>query len=1318
MATDIDSLQIELTANATKANNAIDNLVKKIDRLSISLSKLDGGKLTNLANGVQRLSTAMQGMNNIKTTDFTRLAKNLQSLNNLDVSKLSGVSANIQQITTAVSGFSSLSQGAAQIAEVANGIKQLGYSSAEKAVKNIPELAKAMKKLMSELSTAPKVSQNLIDMTNALAKLARTGSSSGKAATSLSTAFNGIRNSSRSATSGIKKLNISLSSIVKKLLPVISVMQLFNFGKQAVEIASQLTEIQNVVDVTFGNFKQKIEDLASTSITDLGMSELTTKQIASRFQAMGTAMGFTKDKMSDMSVELTRLTGDMASFYDASQADVGKALQSIFTGETEPMRKYGIDLTNATIQQWALNNGMNVTVSKMSQLEKAQLRYQYVLANTGAAQGDFLRTQDSWANQVRILKEQLQQLASVVGGTLVNALKPLVQAFNSAMTYIVAFAETISNALGKIFGWKFEKSGGGAGSDIASELGGGADSANNMADGIGKAAGNAKKLKQNLSLLPFDQLNQMSSADSSSDGGGGGSGSGSGGGGSLGSGSAAGGEWTKTDTIWESFESEISSLFELGKYIGDTLSEAMESIDWDSVYAKARGFGSGLASFLNGLISPRLFGNVGKTIAGSLNTALEFLNSFGTTFDWQNFGSSIASGINNFFKTFNFEKFAETINVWIKGSLKTASTLLDETDFVEIGESIGRFLKELDFSGIAEGLAENLYQVIMSAFGMIGGLIDVAPLETVFLAIFGAFQFKGVRELVSGKLIDAFTEILGIFKEGGIIYELFANASLYLSVAFEGLTGIVLPLEAAFAIIVVAITGFVASIKNAWETSETFRSTVIDAFEKVKESLSGAIKKVKEAIDPLVESVKNLGSKFSELYNNSSIKSTIVLLESLVVSIVGSGLSAAIDAVGTAISGLIGVLSSGIGIISSFCEILTGLFTLDFGKIESGFKDLKKSCSDLLESLKETFVSSGEDLIDGLFEGITSALSTIKSWLKEHVTEPITKNFKNLFGIHSPSTVFKEFGTMLIKGLTEGISSKVSDVKEKFGKVKDTITDTWDNVKEKTESKWSDIKTKLSTTWSNITGKSSTEFTATEKNITNSTQNVSKSMDTMSSDTDVKMSNMLRSMTAQFNSQYSTITQVWENISKKTISQVGDMKRGIEGEIPKIASVFSSLPNKISSSLSGLYSIGRNVANSLKSGLQSIHIPMPHISTSWNNIKLGKLNVSLPSFNLKWYKNSGFPDGEVWGMNEAGNPEMVGKVGNKTAVANNKIIADAIEAAVVRGMVQVLSNKNSGNEKTPQYIMNSIVVDKREIAKVITEAQESRERRFNPSPAF
>ena len=724
MAQSIDELQIEINAQAGKANDAIDRLINRIDKLTTSIGHLDGSNLVSLANGVQRLGTAMQTMNNVKTADFSRLARNLQNLNNIDVSKLSNLSANVRHIATAFNGLSGMDKSAEQISLLANGIKQLGYKSADKAIANIPQLATAMKKLMKELSTAPKVSQNLIDMTNALAKLARTGSSSGKAANSLVSSFNRISKASSGMKINLLSAVNGISAIRKSILQAMGIAggfyAVFQGIKESINIASDLTEVQNVVDVTFGDFKSKIEDLAKVSIPELGMSELTVKQIGSRFQAMGVAMGISQKGMADMSTELTRLAGDMASFYNVEQKAVGEDLESIFTGQTKPLRQYGLDLTEATLQEWAMKQGMDANINSMSQMEKTMLRYQYVMANTGAAHGDFLRTQDTWANQVRILKENFRELASVIGSSFINALKPLVSALNNAMSHIIAFAKVVSNALGKIFGWKYEDTSGG----IANDYSEAADSVGDLADGTGKAANNAKKLKQQLQGI--DELNVLSSNKDTGTGGGSG-----GGGGASGGADDSGGQWVKTDSILKDYESQLDTLYKLGEHIGETLTNTMKSIDWDNVYQGAKNFGSGLASFLNGLISPELFGEVGKTIAGSLNTALYALNSFGKTFDWKDFGNSIASGINNFFSTFDFKNLADTINTWVDGIKTTIVTTI----------------KNIKWSDIIKG-----------AFDFIGEL----ELDTIAIAIGGFAWFHGGKEIVKGTLSSLLSKQISI----------------------------------------------------------------------------------------------------------------------------------------------------------------------------------------------------------------------------------------------------------------------------------------------------------------------------------------------------------------------------------------------------------------------------------------------------------------------------------------------------------------------------------------------------------------------------
>ena len=708
MGAEIDSLEIKLQANAQTANRSLDTLVKKLDALAVSLGTVNGSNLVSLSNGVSRFATSMQSIKSVGTADFTRLAKNISKMGDIDAEGVGRAASSLHRFSNALVQLDSVkvSDNAAQIVTLANGIKQLGYKSAGKAIENIPKLATAMRQLMSTLSGAPKVSQNLIDMTNALAKLSRTGASSGRAATSLGKALDTYTASTGRASNG----TFSLASAIGKMYA--AYWLLFRaFGKigDAIDISSDLTEVQNVVDVTFGNMSKKVEDFAKTSIEQFGMSELSLKQYASRFQAMGSAMGIdnsliagansflngqTKgyiglsDSMSDVSLNLTKLTADMASFYNVEQKDVAEDLSAIFTGMTRPLRQYGLDLTEATLKEWAMKHGMDADIKSMSQAEKTMLRYQYVLANTTKAQGDFARTADTWANQVRILKQNFEQLASVIGGAFINALKPLVRALNVAMKHIIAFAQLVSNALGKIFGWTFENGAGGFANDMEDAAG----SVDDIESGMSGAEGAAKKLKTHL--LGIDELNVVEPQEDNESGSGNG---GLSGGGADGIDDVEGG-WKKTESI---FESEIDNLFELGKKIGDILTNALNNINWDSVYQGAKDFGKGLADFLNGLISPELFGAVGQTIAGALNTAVYAALAFGENFNWENLGLSIATGINEFFRTFDFASLARTLNIWVDGLETTIATALKEMSWKDILTGLGDFFGNLEFDTVA-----------------------------------------------------------------------------------------------------------------------------------------------------------------------------------------------------------------------------------------------------------------------------------------------------------------------------------------------------------------------------------------------------------------------------------------------------------------------------------------------------------------------------------------------------------------------------------------------------------------------------------------
>lgn len=684
-----------------------------------ALSKMGGTLATvgtsNLVKIKDDLAYFVKGMNSVGALNFdtTGLSNLITSISKLGLANSTQATANLPQISAQLQNFvrqmnkiGELKFDMTNMSSLVTSISRLGSVASGRAVNNIPLLADNLKYLFETLSKAPNVSANIIRMTEALANLAKTGASSGRAATSLGKSLNIFSGSANKA----KSSSFSLAAAFGKLYASYWLLfRAFSKIKDAIDISSSLTEVENVVRTTFGNYEKLIQDFSKTSIQDFGMSELTAKQVASRFQAMGTAMGFSQGKMADMSLQLTKLTADMASFYDMEQSDVARNLQAVFTGETEPLRKYGLDLTQATLKEWAMKQGLDADISSMTQAEKTMLRYQYVMANTAAAQGDFARTSDTWANQIRILKQSFEQLAAIIGGALINAFKPFVRTLNAVMQKVIAFATTVTNALGSIFGWKFEISAGGLADDWSDAAGSAAD----IADSTGQSAKNVEKM--NKGLRDFDELNLITTPDNSS-----GSGSGGSGGGGASGGGASGG-LVQVDTIFKDYESQIRSLRELGEYISDALSDAMESIDWDRIYSKARNFGKGLADFLNGLITPRLFGDVGMTIASALNTAIYTALSFGEEFDWTNLGDSIAAGVNRFFETFDFSSLGRTINTWVHGIYDTITTAIGNIKWSEVWDGVTDFLSEID-------------------------------LETISLII-GAFALKYAGKILTGKIL-------------------------------------------------------------------------------------------------------------------------------------------------------------------------------------------------------------------------------------------------------------------------------------------------------------------------------------------------------------------------------------------------------------------------------------------------------------------------------------------------------------------------------------------------------------------------------------
>ena len=315
---------------------------------------------------------------------------------------------------------------------------------------------------------------------------------------------------------GTKSVNNSLGGLKSMLGKIaiaaaaaFSIKKLIDFGKQSIETASDLQEVQNVVDTAFGESKQKMEDFANTAVETYGISKLTAKQTGSTFMAMASGMGIANDNASDMSVSLTGLSADMASFYNVQQDVAGTALKSVFTGETETLKQFGIVMTDANLQAYALSQGITKDTSAMTQAEKVQLRYNYVMQQTQLAQGDFAKTSDSWANQTRMLSEKWKEFGGTIGTVLMNIALPAVKTLNGVMTQLISLASQAAQAIADVFGIEMSTA-----SSAASVADSTAETATDYSD-IAQSAEDTEKSQENQ-LASFDHMNKLASEDKTS----------------------------------------------------------------------------------------------------------------------------------------------------------------------------------------------------------------------------------------------------------------------------------------------------------------------------------------------------------------------------------------------------------------------------------------------------------------------------------------------------------------------------------------------------------------------------------------------------------------------------------------------------------------------------------------------------------------------------------------------------------------------------------------------------------------------------------
>lgn len=698
----------------------------------------------------------------------------------------------------------------------------------------------------------------------------------------------------------------------KTIFAAFSINALINFGKECVQLGSDIAEVQNVVDVAFGNTAYKIEEFAKTSIQKFGMSKLAAKETASNFMSMGKSMGLSTEAASDMAVEVAGLSGDVASFFNISQDLAKIRLRGIWTGETEALKELGVVMTETNLKEYALANGISKSYDKMSQAERVMLRYKYVTDALSLANGDFVRTQDNWANQTRILSEQWKEFMSILGDGLITILTPVLRLLNAIVAALINMANAIGAALSAVFGTprKEIKQTAADASSVGAAIGDSTDKQKELAGATKKTAAEQKKM-----LANFDDLNVLTQTSSGGSGGGGsGDGAGSGG-----AGAGAGLRVVDAEPLGEGI-TKLQQFFEEAKRLAERFAEqfskgfqmAFREPDTSALMESIRGIETSVRTLFADTDIQASAGRLFDSFARALGSFAGALASIGITIAQNIFG-----GINRY---------------------------LSEN----IGYIRDRFVSV--FNGLADAfdISAILFSVIADIFSVFGG--DTAQKLTADIIEIFANAFLGAVDLATQFGMDL---LLCITKPIVENKDKFKQAIENFLKPLETIVGTVADaVTATFEKILDTYDQYVKpAFQNLSDGWSSLTTTLLDGFNQhIAPMLSRVAQhfkevfedKVQPAINTVIDVFGKLILKVSEVWENYFVP---------FLNWVNTNIIPVFSAVFEEVANTV------IDVLGGICDFITGIFTGDMEKALNGLKDVFKAPINGIISLIEKAVN-------------------------------------------------------------------------------------------------------------------------------------------------------------------------------------------------------------------------------------------------------------------------------------------------------------------------------------------------------------------------
>lgn len=804
--------------------------------------------------------------------------------------------------------------------------------------------------------------------------------------------------------------NSSFKRIGKMAIAAFSVKAITNFMGSCLNLGSALTEVENITNVAFPGMSKQIDNFAKSAADSFGLSETMAKRFTGMYGTMAKQFGFANKEAFEMATTLTGLAGDVASFYDMTQDEAYTKLKAVFSGETEVLKDIGVVMTQAALDQYALANGYGKTTAKMSEQEKVALRYAFVQDQLSAATGDFIRTQDSWANQTRILSLRFQSLKASLGKGFIAVFTPIIKGINWVLANLQSLADSFANMMEFLTGSSGESGGGNSAvQEVAGDLENATDSAGSLSDGLKNAGSSGEKAAKKIqkAFAKVDTINKLSfGSDSDSNG----SGDGSGSGGSSGSVAEAVDfpEATKQASV---FDGMLNGIIEEFKRLADIFVNGFE-IGFGNSFKNIERIKDYIYSIGDSLkyifINPQIANAAKLWVDQTIMMLGQLTGSI----------ASIATTIATLFVG-SVSTYLESNKDFIKGTILQWFNISTRAEYI-----IGQFstviadIASVFSSQTAINIGANLIESIVNgAMGTltIAGKLGLDILNTITAPIIEnkdriKITLEGMLkpiETVTRTIADGINET---FKTIGITYD------KYVGPAFDKIKN-----------------GLSKVVRSVLDAYNTHIAPVVDGIAKSFSSMW------KEHIQPAINGIITFLGKLAELIGvvfETVLAPFIEWLVSTLAPIVADVIQGIWDIVKTFVSFVADCIKLITDILSGICDFLTGVFTGNWSKAWDGIKEILSGVWDFMANIVNTVLETIGINIDEVLESIQS------------IWNDVWGGISDFFG-------------GIWDGICEAVDTAVNTVKDTIDDVLDTIKGIWEDM-------WNGLKDFVEDTWDGI----------------------------------------------------------------------------------------------------------------------------------------------------------------------------------------------------------------------------------------------------------